>query len=176
MLASHLRQRAPTRFIAQTSVSGPGAFPGGETLADLTHAEVNFAAANFFNIGNNAKFHGDIWRRSTAAGGIVILHDARLQHLFGGIFLENRRGRSSYIELMRDMYGVKGEAGAHLMATGRASPETVAEALPLVEVAVRGAVGVIVHSDEALRLVRERTQVPAIKLNLPYDADRGRCR
>ena len=170
MLAPYLRQRATTRFIAQSLAAGSDAFPGGESLADVSQAAVNHAAANFFNIGNNAKFHEEIWQQSTAAAGIVILHDARLQHLFGGIFLQNRKDRGGYIALMRDTYGIAGEAAAHLMATGRASVETVAEAFPLVEVAVRGAAGVVIHSDEALRLIRERTQVPAIKLNLPYDA------
>ncbi|MGA8032285.1 MAG: glycosyltransferase [Casimicrobiaceae bacterium] len=170
-LAPLIRERTQARFISERrDFAGPGAFPGAESLGDLCPADINRADVNVYNIGNNASFHGGIWRVSSQNPGIVILHDFRLQHLFGGVFLAERRDREGYLSLMRATYGSEGEAAASLMATGRASPEAVSELFPLVEVALRGAAGVVVHSDEALQAVRARTGLPVAKLNLPYTA------
>lgn len=170
-LAPLIRERTQARFISERGDSeASGAFPGAESLGNLHPADVNRADLNVYNIGNNASFHGEIWRISRLNPGIVILHDFRLQHLFGGVFLDQRRDREGYLTLMRDTYGDEGEAAARLMLTRRASPEAVSELFPLVEVALRGAAGVVVHSDEALQTVIERTGLPAVRLNLPYPA------
>ena len=170
-LAPLIRQRTQARYISERrGVGAQGAFPGAESLEDLRQVDVNRADLNVYNIGNNASFHGEIWRLASEYPGIVILHDFRLQHLFGGMFLTGRNDREGYLSLMRDAYGREGEAAASLMATGRASTEAVSELFPLVEVALRGAAGVVVHSDEALQDVRVRTGLPVVKLNLPYAA------
>jgi glycosyltransferase involved in cell wall biosynthesis len=171
-LAPLIRERTQARFISERrDFAGPGAFPGAEPLGDLRPADINRADVNVYNIGNNASFHSGIWRVSSLNPGVVILHDFRLQHLFGGVFLGERSDREGYLSLMRETYGREGEAAASLMATGRASPEAVSELFPLVEVALRGASGVVVHSDEALRAVRVRTGLPVVRLNLPYTPD-----
>lgn len=168
-LAPLIRDRAQARFISERrDLAGTGAFPGAESIEDLRPADINQADLNVYNVGNNASFHGEIWRVSSDNPGIVILHDFRLQHLFGGVFLTERRDREGYLSLMRDTYGREGEAAANLMVTRRASPEAVSELYPLVEVALRGAAGVVVHSDEALQTVAGRTGLPVARLNLPY--------
>jgi len=176
VLAPLIRDRVQARFVSQRChEAGPSGFAGAESLEDLRPVDINRADLNVYNIGNNASFHGEIWRVGCEYPGIVILHDFRLQHLFGGMFLAGRKDRQGYLSLMRETYGNEGEAAANLMATGRASPEAVSELFPLVEVALRGAAGVVVHSDEALQDVRVRTGLPVVKLNLPYaDGAAGR--
>ena len=167
-LAPWILRKASARFVGQTSTSD---FPyAAAALADLQPSDINRSRLNVFNIGNNASFHDRLWQISMTAGGVVILHDARLQHLFGGIYLTKRNSREQFCGVMRSVYGIAGEAAASLMADGRATPETVADQYPLVELALRGAAGAVVHSDEALRIVRERIDIPVVKLNLPYDA------
>ena len=107
---------------------------------------------------------------STTGAGVVVLHDARLQHLFGGLYLMKRKSRAEFVKIMQATYGVSGEAAANLMSDGRVSPEEVAEQFPLVELALRGAIGAVVHSAEAERIVRARVDIPVLKLNLPYAA------
>ena len=176
VLAPLIRDRAQARFVSQRRhEAGRDGFAGAEALEELRPADINRADLNVYNIGNNASFHSEIWRLASEYPGIVILHDFRLQHLFGGMFLTGRNDREGYLSLMRDAYGREGEAAASLMATGRASPEAVSELFPLVEVALRGAAGVVVHSDEAMQDVRVRTGLPVVKLNLPYvDGAAGR--
>ena len=168
-IAPVLRARTDARFVTQASIDDTAEhLPNSQSLVGVTAADLNRADINIYNIGNNATFHADIWRLSCVHPGIVILHDFRLQHLFGGMFLVQQRRREEYVALMRDIYGPDGEAAAIRMAMGRISPEATAEEFPLVEVAVRGAAGVVVHSQEALDAVRSRTGVPAVKLHLPY--------
>ena len=170
-LAPVLRQRAAVRFFAQGSrETGERRFAEAESAEAVTAEVLNRADLNVFNLGNNATFHDVLWRLSCRSGGIVVLHDFRLQHLFGGLFLHKSRDPGAYLELMRETYGIEGEAAARLMVAGRAKPELVSELFPLVEAGLRGAAGVIVHTDEALSIVRERSRVPVCKLNLPYEA------
>lgn len=168
-LAPLLRQRGHVRFIAQSEQkSSP--FAGAMSLAEISWADINLAEINVFNLGNNTDFHDEIWRFSTQSGGIAILHDSRMQHFFGGLYLVKRRDREGYLRLMCDTYGAEGQAAGTLAADGRISVETISELFPLLEPAICGASGVIVHSEEALQGVRERSRIPVLKLGLPYDA------
>jgi hypothetical protein len=169
-LAPWLRQRADVRFITQAS-HDTRAIPGSAALDSLAQSDLNLASINVFNLGNNAKFHDRLWQASTVGGSIVILHDARLQHLFAEMYLVTQGSRERYRDIMREAYGMEGEAAARLADDGRVPLETIAMSFPLVELALEGARGCVVHSDEALSLVRDRVRIPVVKLHLPYACD-----
>lgn len=168
VLAPHLRAHADVRFVAPAPADGVS-FRPFLPIAAATQEVVNRADANFFNIGNNARFHEEIWAASTRSGGIAILHDARLQHLVAGVYLDTHKNPDGYLALMRETYGIEGMDGVSLLHAGRITVEALAEAFPLLEPVVRGAAGVVVHSGEAERLVRARCSVPVVRLPLPYE-------
>lgn len=134
-------------------------------------AMVNRADVNFYNIGNDPRFHTAIWEASRRAPGVVILHDASLQHLFGGIFLGQRRDPAAYARAMETCYGEAGriaaqeyfahdDKGAFLLH--------LAAHFPLTELALGGALAVLVHSREVYERLRGRLPCVCAYAPLPY--------
>lgn len=134
-------------------------------------AMVNRADVNFYNIGNDPRFHTAIWEASRRAPGIVVLHDASLQHLFGGIFLGQRRDPVAYTRAMETCYGEAGRAasqeyfahedkGAFLLH--------LAANFPLTELALDGALAALVHSREVYERLRDRLPCVCAYAPLPY--------
>src|SRR5207249_322024 len=68
-----------------------------------------------YHLGNN-QFHGEIYRRALARPGVVVLHDALLQHLFLGSYDE-----PEYMEEFVYNYGEWHRDLARQLWRGRAS-------------------------------------------------------
>ena len=85
---------------------------------DWSH--INQADINIYNIGNNQEFHEAIWKVSGYCPGIVILHDLKLQGLFGGIY-KSENDRDGYLKQMLYHYGSDGRKIGELFWKGEIS-------------------------------------------------------
>ena len=123
-----------------------------------------------YNIGNNEAFHGAIYEASKARPGIVILHDRSCHHLFAEHWL-GVGDTERYLERMGTLYGHEGLERAEQALRAERPPiwESDEEALrfPLVEEALVGALGVVVHSADHAADVRRRWLGPVGELFLP---------
>lgn len=129
--------------------------------------ELNQGDINIYNLGNNASFHGDIWKLSRQSPGLVILHDYKLQDLFYMLYPD----RNDYIQQMREIYGEKAGKIARLFLNGHYSIEFLAENYPLTPLALENALGVITHNREAYVSLCQQNQWLTAYTPLPYISD-----
>lgn len=107
-----------------------------------------------FHMGNSAA-HAYIYKalQETAGQGILVLHDYVLHHFLIGQYL-NRGKALDYVKLMRRSYGVEGEATAREVIKGKL-PEMLFN-YPLCDGAIEAARAVLVHSEYARNLIKQR--------------------
>lgn len=142
-------------------------FRGGE----INWTELNRADISFYNIGNNPLFHGNIWRLSQRAPGVVILHDVRLHHFFDGLYRDQNHDRAGYLALMEKHHGAASLPDAELCYnTNAENINEMAEKYPLTAAACVGALGVVAHTREAFALLKKEAQQPLAYAPLPFAA------
>lgn len=129
-----------------------------------------------YNMGDYLPFHGSIYAVANDHPGVVILHDRVLHHLFAGMWLnEPANSREIYVERMGAYYGSAGAEVARASLAGERAPvwESDAETLkyPLYEEGIRGAHGVVTHSETQARDIRQRWLGPVRSLHLPCYGD-----
>lgn len=143
---------------------------------DVAHPpwrEINAADVTFYQMGNDPRYHEDIWRISREHPGIVILHDLKLQHLFAGLLLENKTlTRHEYLEMVEAHHDGRGRLLAEAYLEGSISVDELAEQCPLTGAAIERALGVVVHSHAAQSAIAESSSVPVGYLPL-YAATTG---
>ncbi|MBE9210927.1 glycosyltransferase [Nostoc sp. LEGE 06077] len=132
-------------------------------------SELHEADLNIYNIGNNADFHTNIWQVSQQFPGLVVLHDAKLHHLFGAIYRDKWNEPKIYIQLMSYYYGEIGKKLAESFWNGQISTEWMSENFPLTELAIAGSLGVIVHNPEVEHNLQQKSQIPVHYLPLCYN-------
>ncbi|MHB9002818.1 MAG: glycosyltransferase family 4 protein [Coriobacteriia bacterium] len=123
-----------------------------------------------FNLGNNPNYHTEIYRLLTRVPGVVVVHDKRMHDFFFHLWAVADNDPARYVALMRYYYGGEGERQAIqiLKSPGEINAGT---GFPLVEPILWNATAVIVHSEEAARLVaRYGDSTPIANLGLPFDA------
>src|SRR5215470_9118192 len=116
-----------------------------------------------YQLGNNAKYHWDIYRHLLQVPGIVVLHEYMLHHLIRG-----GSSQAEYIDTMRYCYGDAGVTAAHRLLEARDPQEEWA--YPLFEQAVDASVGVIVHSETTrgrILLSRPAARVSVVPVPVP---------
>jgi glycosyltransferase involved in cell wall biosynthesis len=108
-----------------------------------------------YNLGNYLPFHREIYRLSRRRPGLVILHDYVMQDFFRQYFIEYRQEPQAYLRAIERCYGPAArEAGEEAQ-------------FPLFEEAIRGAYGVVTHSEFLRARVAEVFAGPVAKLHLP---------
>jgi glycosyltransferase involved in cell wall biosynthesis len=117
------------------------------------HGEVRTGEAGdiaLYQIGNN-QLHREIYERAIQRPGVVVLHDAVLQHFFLGSL-----GESAYIDEFTYNYGGWSEDFARSLWRGRArsSVEGAYFAWPMLRRIAQTAKAVIVHNPAAAAMVR----------------------
>jgi glycosyltransferase involved in cell wall biosynthesis len=136
---------------------------------DLSRAlnEYDFA---IYHMGNSPA-HRNIYPILLAHPGIVVLHDFVLHHFLAGYYLEALQSPALYVEEMAYNYGATGEELAkNALADKRLiwEHEQSAARYPLNKRILDNALGVIVHSDFASRLVLgSHPHLPVARINLP---------
>jgi glycosyltransferase involved in cell wall biosynthesis len=136
-------------------------------LSAINWPQINQADINIYNIGNNQEFHQAIWKVSQHCPGIVVLHDLRLQGLFGGIY-KSENDLDSYLKQMLYHYGPDGRKIGELFWKGEISGDFVVEQFPLTPLAIRNAKGVISHSHYAYQTLKEQNLSSTGYIPLPY--------
>jgi glycosyltransferase involved in cell wall biosynthesis len=130
--------------------------------------EINQADMTIYHIGNNPSAHGAIWQVSRRHEGIVVLHDLSLQHLFGGLFRDHWRDRDGYLAHMERHYDWEGRLAGEAFWHGKLPTIYMSEHYPLTALAVEGALGVLVHTQEGMFGQSRETACPVAYLPLPY--------
>lgn len=131
-------------------------------------AELNRSDMSIYHIGNNPLAHGAIWQVSRSHQGIVVLHDLSLQHLFAGLFWGHWHARDEYLAHMERHYDWEGRLAAEAFWNGKLSTMYMSEHYPLTALAVQGALGVLVHTQEGLVGQRQENACPVAYVPLPY--------
>lgn len=110
----------------------------------------NGAGADLYHIGNNA-LHGPMYERALARPGVVVLHDAVLQHFHLG-----RLDEASYVAEFVHNYGEwnRGLGEALWADRARAAHDERYFAWPMLRRIVESAQGVVVHNSAAAAAVR----------------------
>lgn len=147
-----------------------------ESYAEVRHfrgheedwIELNRGDCTFYNIGNDADFHVDIWKTSLRHAGIVILHDLRLHNFFEGFFYHHlNRDVKQYLAVMQRYYGTRGRRDGERWWSSLLPIDVMNERYPLTEFALAGAMAAVVHSS-ASREARSGVAIPFHELPLPY--------
>lgn len=151
---------------------------GLERYAEVRHyrpeqmpwPELNRADATFYHLGNNALFHGNIWLVSRRHPGVVVLHDSRLQHFFGGLYVDRWRDPEGYVARMFEVYGEEGRRAAESLSRRECETEHLAEKFPLTPLALESALGALVHTKDAFDALRRDDRRAVAYAPLPYAA------
>jgi glycosyltransferase involved in cell wall biosynthesis len=134
----------------------------------LPEREFNQAEVSFYNIGNNAEFHLPIWQVSAIHPGIIVLHDVKLQEFFAYYYRWIIGNRQAYQAIMGDYYGIRGQEDAKKWWADELSMPYMIERYPLTPLALEGALGVVVHTREAVDFVKDQTTASIAYHPLPY--------
>jgi ubiquinone/menaquinone biosynthesis C-methylase UbiE/glycosyltransferase involved in cell wall biosynthesis len=133
-------------------------------------AEVNRGTMSIYHLGNNHRYHGNIWQVSRQHAGIVILHDTALQQFFAGLFREQWRDRTGYLALMERYYGAIGRQDAEDFWVGRLTIEYLSQQYRLTPFALESALAGVVHTRPGLEELERDSPCPLIYAPLPYPA------
>ncbi|BBD58467.1 putative glycosyl transferase [Nostoc sp. HK-01] len=132
-------------------------------------AELHEADLNIYHIANNPDFHTNIWQVSQQYPGLVVLHDAKLHHLFSGIYRDKWHDQKTYLQLISYYYGETGKRLADIFLDGQISIEWMSENFPLTELAVAGSIAVVVHNSETAQNIQNKLHIPVHYLPLCYN-------
>ena len=146
----------------------------GAAAIDL--AKLSEYDLNIFNLGNHLPFHRDIFQVSRLAPGITIVHDFVMHHFFAAYYLEEMKNPDAYVSAMLKLYGDAGRVAAEdsLKAGGMRVWETPdVTKFPFCEDAVRGAFGVVTHSDFLRARIETSYPGPVSKIPLAYTIPGG---
>ncbi|HEX5416456.1 MAG TPA: glycosyltransferase [Chloroflexota bacterium] len=131
--------------------------------------EINRGDVCFYNLGNNAEFHLAIFKICKLHPGVVILHDFCLQEFFAYYYRWLKGDQAGYVEQMARYYGEVGRRDAELWWNDRLDMPYLVERYPLTPLALANALGVVVHTEQALAFARGDKYAIA-SAPLPYPA------
>ncbi|MCK5933092.1 MAG: glycosyltransferase family 4 protein [Fulvimarina manganoxydans] len=132
------------------------------------YAALNRADAIFYNLGNHGGFHWPIQEMAWMMPGIVILHEADLHGLFFHYWLERHDRRPIYLRELERAHGAPAIEVAHKVLTGL-EPGEAMKPFPLLSPALVNAFGAVCHT-QLVREEVERNELPALQVELPYEA------
>jgi glycosyltransferase involved in cell wall biosynthesis len=136
-------------------------------LARMPWSELNRADMTIYNTGNNPLFHGAIWEVSQRHPGVVVLHDYNLQEFFYSLYLDPWQDLNGYLVQMEYYYGKKGRVNAESAFNQKLLPSLI-EPYPLTRLGVENALGVLVHTNEALERLQQEATCPVAYAPLPF--------
>lgn len=137
-------------------------------LTNIPWAKINQADLNVYHIGNHSGFHHAIWEINNQCPGLVVLHDFKLHHFFGGIYRVHPQGKNLYINQMMRYYGLTGKQAAEKFWSGSLTIEFMAENYPLTYLAIENSLGVITHTQEAFNTLNQENRWSVAYAPLPY--------
>jgi glycosyltransferase involved in cell wall biosynthesis len=145
------------------AATGVAAYSAALIPALRAHCEVRMNAAGadvaLYHLGNN-ELHRFIYRAAFETPGVVVLHDAVLNHFFLGTL-----GRAEYIDEFVYNYGEwhRGLAGELWDARSRSAADPLYFRYPMLRRICECSRAVIVHNPAAARMVREHAPGAAVR-------------
>lgn len=136
---------------------------------DLPVATLNQADATFYNLGNNARFHLDIYQAARRVPGIVVLHDIRLQHFFANYAERPGADREFYLAQLEASHGPALRAKGEAFIAGKLDFEELVAEAPMTLATLAGATGGVLHNAVELAALEGQTHVPLYGLPLSFD-------
>ncbi|MGA3039227.1 MAG: glycosyltransferase family 4 protein [Bryobacteraceae bacterium] len=130
--------------------------------------EINNGTISIYHLGNQPDLHSGIWQVSVCQPGIVVLHDLCLHDFFFMLWVHYRKDPGSYLAALERWYGAEGRQAGEAYCKGGIGAASMAQQFPLTREAVRGALGVVTHSGQALTELRETPACPIASLGHPY--------
>jgi glycosyltransferase involved in cell wall biosynthesis len=137
-------------------------------LAELRrHGKVELAPAKcgiaLYHVGNN-RLHAGIYQRALASPGVVVLHDAVLQH-----FLLGQLTETGYVEEFVHNYGEWNRGLARELWRGRAASAADSRyfAYPMLRRVAEQARAVVVHNPAAARAVKQHAPAARV-VEIPH--------
>lgn len=164
-MVRHLKREAEVSCWCPRPDESKGNFDPEINLFDadaLDWSKVNDADVNVYHVGNNWKFHAEIWRASQLSPGIVVLHDARLQNIFIREMVLERKDRSGYLATMSRYYGDEGRAHAEKYLQGLFDIDDLSARYPLTEMAIANSLGVVCHDPALGSWIRSNSPLPVL--------------
>jgi glycosyltransferase involved in cell wall biosynthesis len=125
--------------------------------------------AVLYHIGNDVRFHGDIYQMALQLPGIVVLHEYMLQHLMLGL-ARQRDLSQQYVQTMRYCYGA---SAARLADWFLDLSPFDCWSLPMFEAVVDASRGIIVHNQVSRQRIlasRPSARVVVVPHHLCLDA------
>lgn len=168
-LLPSLAKHVEVEVFAPEAEGGPGRSPSGIPVRRLRRFEPADFDLTLYQIGNNADFHGDIYRLALAHPGLVVVHEFMLHHLIRGLTL-GRSDLDAFGEEMRYAYGETGRrAVEQFLDTGVPVDPWP---FPLFERLIDASLGVVVHSHavrDRILTSRPRARVSVVPHHLAID-------
>jgi glycosyltransferase involved in cell wall biosynthesis len=146
----------------------PGVLHAAADRERLPWPELNFREHTVYQVGNDHRFHGAIFRHLEQHGGIVVLHDANVHEAQRMRLLDSPGGSAAYLARLGQAGGDAATHAGRLHLQGSLPLETLLQRYPLTESVLAGAHGVVVHNPEAAAVARALTDAPVACLPLPF--------
>jgi glycosyltransferase involved in cell wall biosynthesis len=139
------------------------------TPETLDWKALNTGGIPIYHIGNNIHYHGDIIKVARRCPGIVVLHDLSIHETVLNLCLKRGHGRAEYFDILHRFGGPGAvEMGKAFLDERSISTNTLSDAYPLFEYALRSARGIITHNPLNVETIRAFTAAPVLYAPLPY--------
>ena len=140
--------------------------------ASIDWAALNNVDATFYNIGNNSRFHGEIWRVCRQHPGFAIMHDV-FMHDSVAHDCKVRNDRAAYLELMQSVYGTLGRRDAEWHWDGILELDRMSRVYSCTPYILQSSLGAIVHSRTARQALLRESKLPVMLAPLPFPIKNG---
>lgn len=128
----------------------------------------DFFGINFYNIGNDVRFHGDIMSIAAIYSGFVVLHDTNIHH---SVYERFRNDPEKYVALSRNLYGRVGEEIARSIVINNGSNiNEFVDNMTFSELFFERTLGMVVHSNTSATQLESLGAPPVLVLPLPFES------
>lgn len=123
---------------------------------------------NFYNIGNDIRFHSEIIKYANVYPGFAVMHDTNIHHSIFEMFRENSE---NYVSLSRNLYGKVGEECARSIVNKNGSNiNEFVDKMTFSELFFEKTLGILVHSNTSARQLEALGAPPVLVLPLPFES------
>jgi glycosyltransferase involved in cell wall biosynthesis len=142
----------------------------GRSSSSIAASLVGFDRV-IYNLGNHYEMHHRTYEVALRAPGLVVLHDLVMHHMFAGRYLGKNADPDGYLNELQFAHGESGRALGRRILSGEAGPlvwdSPIMLEFHMARSAVRGSLGVIVHSRFAQSAVASVASAPVAWFPFP---------
>lgn len=132
-----------------------------QSIADLTPRMLNASALCIYNLADDPGSCGQILEVALRHPGLVVLHDRSLHALCqrmgeNGPDENGQEASAFYLSALARWYGRAGQDAGQAVLAGDMPAAELAQAMPLFEIALEGALGAVTHDVPLAEAIRAR--------------------